>query len=61
MEKIFWTQIRESGYQFSLVPASKQAGVKALAVADVKRGESEGGITAERYEELIGEKYVEEE
>lgn len=49
----YWRRVKSGARDFSAVPASVAAEVKALAGADV----AAGVITAERYAELIGEGY----
>lgn len=54
MDKIFWQQVRDNGYDFKLVHSMYQDSVKALAKAEVVAKT----LTATVYKELIGEKYV---
>lgn len=49
----YWRRIQDEARDFSATPASVKDDVKALAREDV----ANGTITAERYEQLIGEPY----
>ena len=51
----YWRKIKSGDRTFASVPASKKEQVKILAKEDVQNGV----ITAEEYEQLIGEPYAE--
>lgn len=51
----YWRRIKAGGRTFESVPDSVKEDVRTLAQADVK----EGVITAEQYEQYIGETYAE--
>lgn len=53
MAKIYWRTIKRGTRTFADVPENLQDAVKKLAKQDVIDGE----ITAEQYEEYIGEAY----
>lgn len=54
MAKIYWRRIKAGTRFFADVPGEKlQAEIKELAKADV----ADGVITAEEYEQFIGEAY----
>lgn len=53
MVKLYWSQVKK-GYAFSSVHPSMQAGVKALAKAEVV----DKIITEAEYKTFIGEKYT---
>lgn len=55
MAKIWWKKIKKGDVLFVECPSSLKAQVITLAKADVVNGV----ITAEQYEEFIGEPYTE--
>ena len=50
----YWRRIKDGARTFESVPASVKDDVRTLAQADVQ----EGVITAEQYEQYIGEPYA---
>ena len=52
----YWRSIKRGSRTFESIPASVKEDVRTLARADVESGE----ITAEEYEQYIGEEYVAE-
>lgn len=53
-----WANRLEAGTQvWASVPQSRRAAVKAILHDDVETGHN--GMTAERYEEIVGEPYEE--
>lgn len=52
----YWRSIKRGARTFESIPDSVKEDVRTLARADVESGE----ITAEEYEQYIGETYIEE-
>ena len=55
--KSYWRSIKRGTKTFEQVPEALKEDVKALAREDVESG----AITAEQYEQYIGEPYMEDE
>ena len=53
----YWRSIKRGARTFESIPDSVKSDVRTLAKADVQ----DGVITAEEYEQYIGEAYAEEE
>lgn len=49
----YWRRIKDKARDFAAVPPAVREDVRLLARRDVE----DGGISAERYAELIGDKY----